>query len=77
MREVVGVVADVRMDFRAEFVPIMYVPYQQHLTDYAGNNQLAVHTIKILRALRHLRCDDARRCAGVCRGRSASRRLAA
>ena len=46
LREVVGVVRDVRMDVRAEFVPIMYVPYQQHLTDYAGNNQLAVHTIK-------------------------------
>ena len=45
-REVVGVVGDVRMDVRAEFVPIMYVPYQQHLTEYAGNNQLAVHTIK-------------------------------
>jgi putative ABC transport system permease protein len=46
VREVVGVVGDVRMDFRAEFVPIMYVPYQQHLTDYPGNNELAVHTIK-------------------------------
>jgi ABC-type antimicrobial peptide transport system permease subunit len=46
VREVVGVMGDVRMDFRAEFVPIMYVPYQQHLTDYPGNNQLAVHTIK-------------------------------
>ena len=38
LREVVGVVGDVRMDVRAEFVPIVYVPYQQHLTDYAGNN---------------------------------------
>jgi putative ABC transport system permease protein len=46
VREVVGVVGDVRMDFRAEFVPIMYVPYQQHMTDYAGNSQLAIHTIK-------------------------------
>jgi putative ABC transport system permease protein len=46
LREVVGVVGDVRMDVRREFVPIVYVPYQQHLTDYAGNNYLAVHTIK-------------------------------
>jgi putative ABC transport system permease protein len=46
IREVVGVVGDVRMDVRRELVPIVYVPYQQHLTDYAGNNYLAVHTIK-------------------------------
>jgi putative ABC transport system permease protein len=46
VREIVGVVGNVRMDFRAEFAPIVYVPYGQHLTDYAGNGELAIHTIK-------------------------------
>jgi len=46
VREIVGIVGDVRMDFRADPVPIMYVPYRQHLTEYAGNGPLGIHTIK-------------------------------
>jgi putative ABC transport system permease protein len=46
LREVVGIVGDVRTGFRREFEPIMYVPYQQHLVDYPTNGHLAIHTIK-------------------------------
>jgi putative ABC transport system permease protein len=46
VREVVGVVADVRPDMREDFEPVMYVPFRQHLTDYPGNFQLAIHTSK-------------------------------
>ena len=46
VREVVGVVADVRPDMREDFEPVMYVPYRQHLADYPSNFHLAVHTSK-------------------------------
>jgi putative ABC transport system permease protein len=46
VREVIGVVANVRPDMRHEFEPVMYVPFRQHLTDYPGNFQLAIHTSK-------------------------------
>jgi predicted permease len=45
-REIVGVVGDVRPSLHEEFQPIVYVPYQQHLTSYPSNFHLAVHAIK-------------------------------
>jgi putative ABC transport system permease protein len=42
-REIVGVVADTRMRLRDEPRPMIYVPYQQHLTDYAGTGPFYVH----------------------------------
>ena len=42
-REIVGVVADTRMRLRDEPRPMLYVPYQQHLTDYAGTGPFYVH----------------------------------
>jgi putative ABC transport system permease protein len=42
-REIVGVVADTRMRMRDEPRPMIYVPYQQHLTDYAGTGPFYVH----------------------------------
>jgi predicted permease len=38
-REIVGVVADTRMRLRDDPKPMIYVPYQQHLTDYAGTGE--------------------------------------
>jgi putative ABC transport system permease protein len=45
-RQVVGVVGDVRPFFRSDFEPIVYVPYQQHLTDYSGFATFGLHSIK-------------------------------
>jgi len=45
-REVVGVVADTRMRQRDEPEPTIYVPYQQHLWDYAGTIQFYVDARK-------------------------------
>jgi ABC-type antimicrobial peptide transport system permease subunit len=42
-REIVGVVADTRMRMRDEPRPMIYVPYQQHLSDYAGTGPFYVH----------------------------------
>jgi ABC-type antimicrobial peptide transport system permease subunit len=42
-REIVGVVADTRMRLRDDPRPMIYVPYQQHLTDYAGTGPFYVH----------------------------------
>ncbi len=42
-REIVGVVADTRMRLRDEPRPMIFVPYQQHLTDYAGTGPFYVH----------------------------------
>jgi putative ABC transport system permease protein len=36
IRQIVGVVRDIRMDLKESFLPIMYVPYQQSLKEYAG-----------------------------------------
>src|SRR5262245_57366805 len=46
VREVVGVVRDVRMGLKSEFGPIMYVPYRQNLTDYESNFLLVAHAIQ-------------------------------
>ena len=45
-REIVGVVADTRMRQREEPQPMIYVPYQQHLWDYAGTGQFYVDARK-------------------------------
>jgi predicted permease len=42
-REIVGVVADIRMRQRDQPTPMIYVPYQQHLTDYAGTGPFYLH----------------------------------
>jgi predicted permease len=42
-REIVGIVADTRMRLRDDPRPMIYVPYQQHLTDYAGTGPFYVH----------------------------------
>jgi len=45
VREIVGVARDIRMDFRSEFEPILYIPYRQNLTDYESNGRLSTHAI--------------------------------
>ncbi len=45
-REIVGVVADTRMRLRDDPRPMIYVPYQQHLADYAGTGEFYVHARK-------------------------------
>jgi putative ABC transport system permease protein len=45
-REIVGVVADTRMRMQDDPRPMIYVPYQQHLTDYAGTGEFYVHARK-------------------------------
>jgi predicted permease len=42
-REIVGIVADTRMRLRDDPRPMIYVPYQQHLADYAGTGPFYVH----------------------------------
>jgi putative ABC transport system permease protein len=46
LREIVGVVRDTRMRVRFDMMPVLYVPYQQHLTDYAGNVAFFIHAHK-------------------------------
>jgi putative ABC transport system permease protein len=46
VREIVGVVRDIRMGFRSEFMPILYVPYRQSLTDYESNAHLGIHALQ-------------------------------
>ena len=46
LREIVGVVRDTRMRVRVEPMPVVYVPYHQHLTDYAGNVAFFIHAHK-------------------------------
>jgi len=46
VRQIVGVVHDVRMGLKSEFGPIMYVPYRQNLTDYESNFSLGTHAIQ-------------------------------
>jgi putative ABC transport system permease protein len=45
-REIVGVVADTRMRLQDDPVPMMYVPYHQHLWDYAGTGPFYIHARK-------------------------------
>jgi putative ABC transport system permease protein len=45
-REIVGIVRDTRTRMQNEPRPMIYVPYQQHLTDYAGTGQFYVHARK-------------------------------
>ena len=45
-REIVGIVRDTRSRVRIEPMPVLYVPYHQHLTDYAGNVAFFIHAHK-------------------------------
>jgi putative ABC transport system permease protein len=45
VRQIVGVVRDIRMDFRSESMPTVYVPDRQNLTDYQSNGNLGIHAI--------------------------------
>lgn len=45
-REIVGIVRDTRMRMRDDPVPVLYVPYRQHLTDYAGSGPFFIHARK-------------------------------
>jgi len=45
VREIVGVVRDIRMDFKSDSLPILYVPDRQNLTDYQANGFLGIHAI--------------------------------
>ena len=42
-REVVGIVADTRIRLQDDPMPAMYIPYRQHLSDYAGTGAFNVH----------------------------------
>ncbi len=46
VREIVGVVHDVRMGLKSEFGSIVYVPYRQNLADYDSNFLLVAHAIQ-------------------------------
>jgi putative ABC transport system permease protein len=45
-REIVGIVSDTRMRLQDDPTPVMYVPYRQHLWDYAGTGPFFVHARK-------------------------------
>ncbi len=45
-REIVGIVADTRMRMQDDPKPMIYVPYQQHLWDYAGTGEFYVDARK-------------------------------
>jgi putative ABC transport system permease protein len=45
-REIVGIVADTRMRLRDDPRPMIYVPFEQHLWDYAGTGPFYVHARK-------------------------------
>lgn len=45
-REIVGVVADTRMRLRDDPRPMFYVPFGQHLWDYAGTGPFYIHARK-------------------------------
>src|SRR6476619_1278083 len=34
------------MGFRSEFMPILYIPYRQNITDYENNGQMSVHAMQ-------------------------------
>ncbi|MGW8368387.1 MAG: ABC transporter permease, partial [Gammaproteobacteria bacterium] len=42
-REIIGVVADSRMVPQEDPVPTIYIPYQQHLWEFAGTGQFYIH----------------------------------
>jgi putative ABC transport system permease protein len=46
LRQIVGVVRDIRMGFQSEFMPILYIPYRQSITDYESNGQMSVHAMQ-------------------------------
>lgn len=46
VREIVGVARDIRMGFRSEVTPTLYVPYRQSLPDYESNFLLSIHAIQ-------------------------------
>jgi putative ABC transport system permease protein len=46
LREIVGIVRDTRMRIRFEPMPVLYIPYRQHLTHYAGNVAFFIHAHK-------------------------------
>jgi putative ABC transport system permease protein len=45
-REIVGIVSDTRMRLQDDPMPMMYVPYRQHLWDYAGTGPFYIHARK-------------------------------
>jgi putative ABC transport system permease protein len=45
-RQIVGIVRDTRPRARIDPMAIVYVPYHQHLTDYAGNVAFFIHAHK-------------------------------
>lgn len=45
-REIVGVVSDTRVRMQDDPIPMMYIPYRQHLWDYAGTGPFYVHVRK-------------------------------
>jgi putative ABC transport system permease protein len=47
-REIVGIVSDTRMRLQDDPMPVIYVPYQQHLWDYGGTGSFYIHAQKDL-----------------------------
>ena len=45
-REIVGIVKDTRMRLQEDPIPIIYVPYRQHLWDYGGTGSFYIHARK-------------------------------
>ncbi|HEX7081501.1 MAG TPA: ABC transporter permease [Gammaproteobacteria bacterium] len=45
-REIVGIVSDTRIRPQDDPMPMMYVPYRQHLWDYAGTGPFYIHARK-------------------------------
>jgi putative ABC transport system permease protein len=43
LREIVGVVGNVKMTFQSDFTPTIYVPYRQSLSAYVSNFHLGIH----------------------------------
>jgi putative ABC transport system permease protein len=45
-REIVGIVSDTRMRLQNDPMPVIYIPYQQHLSDYGGTGSFYIHAQK-------------------------------
>jgi putative ABC transport system permease protein len=45
-REIIGIVSDTRVRLQDDPAPMIYVPYQQHLWDYAGTGPFYLHARK-------------------------------
>jgi putative ABC transport system permease protein len=45
-REIVGIVSNTRMRLQGDPMPMIYVPYEQHLWDYAGTGSFYIHARK-------------------------------